>query len=199
VIPGDEYSLIKRIQQSSSTHERQRLIAELDAMPIRIYHFYHRWMLIHDVSPNESWNADGFHPERCPWPRDVQLLWATSYGKADIDNGGFHQFFSNNTGIMAPEVQECLERMDLHATADVVKNAMLVFGQPFPRARAQRLQFLDRFQGNRREDWNPFHVLDDPFYASFKGRNRSFEERADKWLREQCGIEGLGDSGPKLK
>jgi N-acetylmuramoyl-L-alanine amidase len=191
---GDEYRLIERISSGDITpEERLRLIADLDALPVGTYALHHRWLLINNVNPFESWDAQGFHPERSRWPRDVQLLWATSYGKADIENGGFHQFFGNGTGTFAPEMQECLERMGLHESADLVKRAMLVFGQPYPRSQEARRQFLERIPGNRREEYDPFQALDEPFYASLKAGGLSFGARADKWLREQCGIQRLSD------
>jgi hypothetical protein len=191
---GDEYPLINRLMSEDvSPDERQRLIAQLEALPVHFYHFHSRWMLINNVTAFESWDGKGFHPERCRWPRDIQLLWATAYGKSDIENGGFHQFFGNGTGTFAPEIQECFRRMELHETADIVQRAMLVFGQPYPRSREARQQFLDRFPGERREEFDPFHALDDPFYASLKAGPLSFSERADKWLRDQCGIQHLSD------
>src|SRR5437899_311322 len=79
---GDEFRLIERITAKNlSPNERQRLIAELEALPVRKYQFHHRWMLINEVSPFEAWDAEGFHPNRSRWPRDVQLLWAATYGK----------------------------------------------------------------------------------------------------------------------
>jgi hypothetical protein len=190
---GDEYPLIKRISSEKDLTERARLIAELERMPVRIYQYHDRWLLINNVAPYDAWDEEGFHPERSCWPRNVQLLWATSYGKADIDNGGFHQFFSNNTGMYAPEMQECLAKMGLVETAGIVKKAMLVFGEPYPRSQDAREKFLRKFPGERREEWDPFHALDDQFYESSKSGDAGFHERADRWLREECGIKRLSD------
>jgi hypothetical protein len=191
---GDEFRLINRISaENIAADERQRLIAELDALPVRIYPFHSRWLLINNVYPAEAWDDDGFHPERCRWSRDVQLLWATSYGKADIDNGGFHQFSWNHTGAFAPEMHECLEKMGFNDAASAVKKAMLVFGRTYPRSQAARQRFLQAIPGAQSEEGNPFRSLDEEFYAGFDRSVNSFNERADRWLRERCGITHLSD------
>lgn len=191
---NDEFHVINRIRaEDIAADQRQCLIAELDALPVRIYPFHHRWLLINNVYPMEAWDDDGFHPERCRWSRDVQLLWATSYGKADIDNGGFHQFFSNHTGAFAPEMHECLEKMGLNDAASAVTKAMLIFGRTYPRSQAARERFLQAIPGARREEWDPFHSLDEEFYAGFDRSANSFDKRADQWLRERCRITQLSD------
>jgi hypothetical protein len=189
---GEEFHLIHRLtSENVSAEERGRLIRELEALPVRIYPFHSRWLLINKVDPSGAWDDQGFHPERCRWPRSVQLLYVTAYGKADIQNGGLHQFFGNSTGIFAPEMHECLEKMGLRDSADVLKKAMLIFGDAYPRSQEARRQFLQRFPGNRREEWDPFRAMDEPFYAGLKAREGTFDDVLDRWLREECGIQRL--------
>jgi hypothetical protein len=143
---GEEgFRLIQRLSSKNvAAEERQRLIGELEALPVRLYPFHKRWLLINKVQPFEAWDDQGFHPERCRWPRNVQRLWATAYGKADIDNGGLHQFFMNPTGNYAPEIHECLQKMNLRESAAILKKAMLIFGEPYPRSQDARQLFLGR-------------------------------------------------------
>jgi hypothetical protein len=137
----------------------------------------------------------------------VQLLWATSYGTSDIYNGGFHQFFSNWTGIVAPEMTEWCMRAGFEKTADIIREAIGVFGADFPRSQTARRDFLDAFparnRGGRdrsheteRKDWDPFYEMDDRFYVSLRwGLDRhAFDDAADRWLREICGIHSLHDT-----
>jgi len=134
------------------------------------------------------------YPSLSDCPRDIQLLDATSYGKADIDNGGFHQFFSNGTGVFAPEMIEWFERAGLAETASIVKEATSVFGEVFPRSQDLRRKFLASFHGKTRADWDPFYQMYDRFYASLPYKKDVFDKAADRWLREVCGIKNLHDT-----
>lgn len=117
------------------------------------------------------------------------------YGKSDIDNGGFHQFFHNSTGVFAPEmVQWCL-RSGLGDVADVIRQAMstLTAGE-YPRSREGRLLALSRFPvlGNR-EQWDPFYRLDEEFYALLSNNGSRYDDAANTWLRKTCDITQLDD------
>jgi hypothetical protein len=187
-----EYELINAIRTSKSELERSQLIEDLDQLPVRIYPFYSRWMIVHDVYPFDCWTETGYDSTRSDVPRDIQLLWAASYGKSDIANGGFHQFFTNPTGVFAPEMIEWLSRADLPQTAAVMKQAIAKFGKVFPRARHARQEFLAAFEGDSQEEWDPFYALDDQFYGSLP--SNVFDAAADLWLRETCGIDRLEKS-----
>ncbi len=191
---GEELELIEQIRATSSTEERSRLISQLERLPVSIYQFHDRWLRINDIDPLNCWTDDGYHPSRSDCPRDIQLLEATSYGKADIDNGGFHQFFSNGTGVVAPEMIEWFERAGLTETASIVKEATAVFGKVFPRSQKLRRKFLASFHGETRADWDPFLKLDARFYASLPYNKEVFDAAADRWLREVCGIKNLHDT-----
>jgi hypothetical protein len=63
---GEEFRLIHRLtSENASAEERGRLIRELEALPVRIYPFHWRWLLINKVQPLDAWDDQGFHPERC--------------------------------------------------------------------------------------------------------------------------------------
>jgi hypothetical protein len=148
-------------------------------------------MLINNVQPFECWTEVGYDPSRSDVPRDIQLLWATSYGKADIDNGGFHQFFTNGTGVFAPEMVEWFDRAELNDTAAIVRSAIAVFGDTYLRSQTARQHFLQGFVGKSRAEWDPFYSMDDPFYASLPYDTKEFDKAANRWLRETCGVETL--------
>ena len=189
-----ELELIERIRAATRAEERSRLISELDQLPVKFHPFYSRWIAINDADPFRCWSDTGYDPSLSDCPRDIQLLDATSYGKADIDNGGFHQFFSNGTGVFAPEMIEWFERAGLAETASIMKKATAVFGNPFPRSQAVRRRFLASFDGATRADWDPFFQLDDRFYSSLPYDKKVFDAAADRWLREVCGIKNLHDT-----
>jgi hypothetical protein len=187
-----EYELIKAIGASNSASERSRLIRKLDQLPVRIRPFYSRWMIVHDIYPFDCWTDEGYDSTRSDVPRDIQLLWAASYGKSDIANGGFHQFFTNPTGVFAPEMIEWFTRAALPQTAAVMQKSIARFGRVFPRSQEARQEFLAGFEGDSREECDPFYDLDDQFYASLP--SDVFSSSADLWLRETCGINRLDQS-----
>ncbi len=92
---------------------------------------------------------------------------------------------------------EWFERAGLKPTADVIRRAVAVFGDEFPRSQAARNEFLSTFKGKRRADWDPFFKMDDEFYASLPYKEKVFEQAADKWLREVCGVKQLTDPVPR--
>src|SRR5437867_797140 len=117
---GEELELIEQICAASSAGERKKLISRLEQLPVRIYRSYSRWLLINNVHPFPCWGETGYDPTKSGVPRDIQLLWAMSYGTSDIYNGGFHQFFSNWTGILAPEMIEWCKRAGFEKTAGII-------------------------------------------------------------------------------
>ena len=64
----------------------------------------------------------------------------------------------------------------------------------YPRSRRGRQQALARFPtAGEREDWDPFYELDEAFYALLSNQGSRYDDAADRWLRETCGITQLSD------
>ena len=192
-----ELELLGKIKTARSPAERERLIAELEATPELIHPYYSRWLVLHDVTPFQCWTEQGYDPSLSDVPRDIQLLAATNYGLADIENGGLHQFFSNGTGAFAPEMVEWFKRADMPEAAQGLQQAMDLFGKDYPRSQSARQEFLDQFTGETREQWDPFYEIEKTFYPTV-GRTgpdytdpHAYVEAANKWLREVCGITDL--------
>lgn len=194
-----ELEVIHRLTTSTDPAARDALLRELENMPVEKCHFYERWRRIYDVGEFQCWTETGYDPSLSQWPRDIQLLGAMEYGVSDIDNGGLHQFFGNGTGTMAPEMAEWCERNDLQNIADILREAMAIVGNPYPRSHSARDQILTDwineigFQKGRRA-WDPFQSLDSRFYESWEAV--SFNDAADRWLRDVCGIRSLRQLPP---
>lgn len=204
---GDEYDLYRKLEQAKTDAERTAIIDKIDDLPIDGIPFYHRWLLVQNVSPFEYWTDSEYDPALSDVPHDIQLLAAMSYGKSDIENGGFHQFFSNSTGVFAPEMIEWCERAGLHETAEVIREAVAFFGDKFPRSREVRNRVLQEYPNRRESDdrdtipigqqvWDPFYSLSSRFYASLPYEEKVFDKAADRWLRDVCGITSLHDPIP---
>lgn len=190
---GEESKMMRQIKDASTVTERQRLIAELEALPEKHYSFWQRWLSLYGDQELVGWSSDGFDSTKSPLPRDIQLLAATIYGINDINNGGLHQFFHNSTGVHAPEMVEWLNRAGYNGAAEVLLDAMKVFGEPYPRSRDVRTAFLDGFGGEgSRDDWDPFAKLDDRFQLSL-GSQDELDAACDRWLRTECGVTSLSD------
>lgn len=101
-------------------------------------------------------------------------LFASHWCQSEVRNGGFHQFFSNATGILAPEAVVGFRAIGLTECADLLQQAMKHFGRPYPRDREDRLAKLDDVR-------DPFEALDDRFYIAI--RNEGYEKAADEYAQ----------------
>lgn len=99
-------------------------------------------------------------------------LFASHWCQSEVRNGGFHQFFSNATGVLAPEAVAGFRAIGLSDCADVLQEAMKYFGRPYPREQEDRVAKLDAAR-------DPFEALDDRFYAAI--RNNGYEKAADQY------------------
>lgn len=125
---------------------------------------------------------DGF--ERLPEPaRHLLAVW---WCDAEVCNGGFHQFFSNSTGVLAPEAAEGFRVVGLAECADLVEAAMAKFDEPYPRDRVARRAALETLKrpGKKRAEWDPFGELDDRYYAA-KDRLK-FDQTIDEYARRSA-------------
>jgi hypothetical protein len=95
---------------------------------------------------------------------EIGNLYACHWCHCEVCNGGFYQFFSNTTGILAPEAQAGFRAIGLSELAGVVAKAMVFFGDSYPREREKRLNVLPERQKRNREVWDPFYNLDKEFY-----------------------------------
>ena len=75
-------------------------------------------------------------------PKTSRLLFAAHFATSEICNGGFHQFFHNSTGVLAPEAAEAFRGIGQAEVASLIESAMARFGVPYPRDREQRVELL---------------------------------------------------------
>jgi hypothetical protein len=100
-----------------------------------------------------------------PLPEPAKHLLAAHWCQSEVCNGGFHQFFTNPTGVLAPEAAQGFEAIGMPVVAALVAEAMVTFGAPYPREQEQREQHLSSIPGESRAEWDPFTALDAAFYS----------------------------------
>lgn len=102
-------------------------------------------------------------------PRPAGLLFAAHFCQSEVCNGGFDQFFSNSTGVLA------LEAIGQHIVAEIIEEACSLFGEPFPRKRSLRQRKLGAI------DSELLNSLDQRFYGNVDSENGGFEAAADSY------------------
>lgn len=117
---------------------------------------------------------------RCVQPTIGNLL-AAHWCQSEVRNGGFHQFFTNATGVLAPEAAAAFLAIGMPASAATVDEAMRFFEKPYPRDRDVREEALSA------TNEGPFDELDDKFLKLLDEESGGFEVAADRF---SAGIQG---------
>ena len=112
-------------------------------------------------------------------PRQLRHLFACHWCQSEVCNGGFHQFFSNPTGVLAPEACVGYAAIGMPGCAKVIREAMGFFGLPYPRDRNKRHEMLRASPGEDREKHHPFTAMDTRFYDLINSEGGGFFHAAD--------------------
>lgn len=126
------------------------------------------WKLI-SVSAGEAMFLDQFKRA----PRQLGDLFAAHWCQSEVRNGGFHQFFQNPTGVLAPEALAAFRAIGMLEAAAVLDEAMRVFAAPWPRAQAERQRVIPGA--------HHFRTLDTRFFAALRAGADGFEGAADRY------------------
>ena len=117
-------------------------------------------------------------------PMGLVYLLAASICQAEVHNGGFPQFFSNPTGVLGPEALLGFRELKITEWADILSEALKFFGEPYPRDQMERIQLMDKCTEKIGEEWDPFHGLDQRFYAWSAGDCNRWDRLADQYAME---------------
>jgi hypothetical protein len=90
-----------------------------------------------------------------------QVVFAARWFQAEVLNGGLRQFFSNDTGVLAPEAAHAVRTLGLSNLAQRCEEAMAWFGEPYPRERDVRQAALAEHAAANPDVHSPFEALDD--------------------------------------
>jgi hypothetical protein len=116
-------------------------------------------------------------------PVAARNLFAAHWATSEIRNGGLPQFFSNSTGVLAPEAVAAFTALGMPKVAHTISRAMAFFESPYPRDRSIRENALEAFwrdNGEAAAD-HLFAAEDDQFADLIDSENGGFEEAADRY------------------
>jgi hypothetical protein len=116
-------------------------------------------------------------------PNASRTLFAAHWCQSEVRNGGLHQFFTNSTGVLAPEAIVAYEALGMPKVAAVLRAAVAWFGPIYPRERDAREALLDTYENENPEQWNPFERLDDQFFELIDEENGGFRKAADGYAK----------------
>lgn len=109
------------------------------------------------------WTADIYHgPDAyeaslAPFSRAQRLLFAIQWYRAEVNNGGHDQFYSNSTGIVWRDALAGFELLNLDALAAVLRESAQRLGGEPSLDRSARTEAMAKLQPD-------FDDLDDQFY-----------------------------------
>jgi hypothetical protein len=118
-------------------------------------------------------------------PAFLGNLFAANFCQLEIRNGGIHQFFFSPAGVLAPEAAAGLIAMEMPECAALLKDAIAMLGDPYPRIRRERNERLRALYTKTNRD--PFRPLDDRFYELIATELGGFERAADRYTIESDG------------
>ena len=148
------------------------------------------WTLIEPVwlSLNRSWDKgpQAFVRRFRSVRRELGHLYAAHWCQSEVCNGGFHQFFSNTTGILAPEAQQGFRAIGASEWAEILGEAMKHFGTPYPRDRYDREEYLSLRQQRARDEWDPFYQLDQRFFEWAENWEDAANAYAEKAMEKRA-------------
>jgi hypothetical protein len=143
------------------------------------------WRLVQAVwlHLNRSWDdgTDEFLRRFQTVRPEAGHLYAAHWCQSEVCNGGLLQFFSNTTGILAPEALDAFRTIGLDAWETILAEAMRFFGALYPRKREERLQRLAGSGGRKRREQSLFEALDERFFDWLSAGPNRWQAAADKY------------------
>ncbi|HST11480.1 MAG TPA: DUF4375 domain-containing protein [Terriglobales bacterium] len=109
-------------------------------------------------------------------PKESGLMFAAHFCQSEVCNGGFEQFFWNSTGVLAPEAVEGFLEIGQAQVASLIRSAMDLLGQPYPRDRDERQARLSEVTKGSLDS------LDETFFVLIESEEGGFEAAANRYF-----------------
>jgi Domain of unknown function (DUF4375) len=103
-----------------------------------------------------------------------KVLFASHWAQSEIMNGGLGQFFSNSTGVLAPEAVEAFIALDMPKCAKVIGEAMHFFGEVYPREANSRETVFEEFYEKFGKTAIPFEKCENTIAVDIEEENGGF-------------------------
>jgi len=104
-------------------------------------------------------------------PRVSGLMFAAHFCQSELCNEGFHQFFWNSTGVLAPEAVEGFREIGQSQIAALIESAMNLVGSPYPRDREEGRNACRKYRKVLSTLWmRSFSLLLSPKLAALRMR-----------------------------
>lgn len=113
-----------------------------------------------------------------------RVLFAAHWAQSEIMNGGLGQFFSNSTGVLAPEAVEAFKVLGMPKCASILSEAMKYFGENYPRERSAREEAFESFYEEFGGDVIPIQEYEDAMATEIEEENGGFWEAADNYANQ---------------
>jgi len=113
-----------------------------------------------------------------------QVLFASHWAQSEIMNGGLGQFFSNSTGVLAPEAVEGFKKLRMPKCASILSDAMKFFGENYPRERTARENVLENFYEKFGDDAIPMLELEEAMATEIEEENGGFWDAANNYANQ---------------
>jgi hypothetical protein len=107
-------------------------------------------------------------------------VYATWFSDSEICNGGFHQFFSNPTGILYREALAGFERIGAKRYAKLLATAGALLGKTVPRDHERRNARLERMTY---DDWEARIAATERRYYAMRSGPQALEGHAARYIR----------------
>lgn len=110
-------------------------------------------------------------------------LYAAHWTQSEILNGGLAQFFTNPTGVLAPEAVNAFNAIGMPQCASILAESMKFFGASYPRDRAIREQVFEEFLQNN-VGVIPIEQHEDSMATAIEDENGGFESAANRYANQ---------------
>jgi hypothetical protein len=127
--------------------------------------------------------ADSFLNEFNKASLAEKTLFAAHWTHSEIMNGGLGQYFSNPTGVLAPEAVKAFIELGMPKCAEVLAHSMRFFGEIYPRDRLVREEKIEDFLSKN----SPADLLieyEDDMADLIEEENGGFWDCADKYAEK---------------
>jgi Domain of unknown function (DUF4375) len=128
-------------------------------------------------------SAEEFIAQFAKISKKQQVLFATHWAQSEIQNGGLGQFFSNSTGVLAPEAVAGFSALGMPKCASALANAMRFFGDTYPRETGVRQDVLESFEAEH-EGEVPLLEYEDIMAIEIEEERGGFEEAANRYANQ---------------